>query len=95
VKYYIENLISKASQYRKANETFLKSFKVDDGQGGVKQNEEIIKIGSTDLKIKLTLQKIKYSSKAQSVKLDTCVIQFRPRAKEIHRYNEMKKLSSR
>ncbi len=94
-KYYIENLISRASKYRKANETFLKPFKVDDGQGGVKQNEEIIKIGSTDLKIKLTLQKIKYSSKAQSVKLDTCVIQFRPRAEEIHRYNEMKKLSSR
>jgi hypothetical protein len=87
-KFYIDNLIKRSTKYKKANETYLKPFKVDDGHGGIKQNEEVIKIGSTDLKIKLNLQKVKYSSKACGIKLDTCAVQFRPMVKEIYRYNE-------
>ena len=61
-----------------------------DGKGGTKQNEEVIKIGTTDLKIKLNLQKVKYSSKSVGIKLDNCAVQFRPKAEEIYRHNESK-----
>lgn len=89
-KFYIDGLLEKSSKFKKANETYLKLFKVDDGKGGAKQNEEVIKIGTTDLKIKLNLQKIKFSSKSVGIKLDNCAVQFRPRAEEIYRYNESK-----
>lgn len=90
-KHYINCLNEKASKYKKANESFSEFYQIDDGKGGVKKNEEVISIGSTDLKINLNLQKIKFSSKAQGIKLDNRAAQFRPKAEQIYRQEEMKK----
>ena len=90
-KINIENLIKKTYKYKKANETYIKPFKVVDEFGGIKENQEVLKIGSTDLKIKLSLQKFKYNSKASGVKLDNCPAQFRPKAEEVYNYYEKNK----
>ncbi len=92
-KHYIEYLNTVASKYKKANVSFSEIYQIDDGKGGFKKNEEVISLGSVDLKINLTLQKIKFSSKVRGIKLDNRVAQFRPKAEQIYRHEEKKKIA--
>lgn len=76
-EHYIRTLHEKSLGYKKANEAFIKVHRIDDGKGGVKPMEEAIEIGVTDLKINLSVQKIKFLSKSVAVKLDNKLAQYR------------------
>ena len=86
--FYIEKLNEKAMKFKKANEALLKFYEVKDKDGNLNPYEEILTIESTDLKVNLNLQKIKFSSKAAGIKLDNCAVQFRSKAEEIYRYEK-------
>jgi hypothetical protein len=90
-KFYIEKLKNKAKNYQKANITFSKFYQVKDESGNIKENEEVISIGSTDLKINLNLQKINFHSKSIAIKLDNKAAQMRPKAEQFYIYEQKKK----
>jgi hypothetical protein len=90
-KHYIERLSAKAKKFAKANKSFSEYYKIDDGNGKIKKNEEIIFIGSSDLKINLNLQKVKFNSAIHGIKLDNRAIQFRPKAEEYYNHEQKKK----
>ena len=55
-----------------------------------KNDEEIIFFGITDLKIKLSIQKVKMHSKSQRLKLDDKIVQLGPKVIEVREYERKK-----
>lgn len=89
-KFYIEKLKNKAKNYQKANIPFSEFFQVGDDNGNIRENEEAISIGATDLKINLNLQKINFHSKSIAIKLDNRAAQMRPKAEQFYIYEQKK-----
>lgn len=78
-------------KYQKANKTFSEIYRVADENGKVKEHEEIISLGTTDLKVNLTLQKINFHSRSIGVKLDNRAVQLRPNISEIREFQRKEK----
>jgi hypothetical protein len=76
-EHYVRTLFEKSKSFKKANEAFVNILKVDDGKGGTKPLEEVVEVGVTDLKTRLSVQKIKFLSKSVAVKLDDRLAQYR------------------
>ncbi|PCI35084.1 MAG: hypothetical protein COB60_04230 [Flavobacteriaceae bacterium] len=87
-KFYIENLINKAKKYNKANDTLSEVFSKIEDNGNTTENDEIIFFETTDLKINLTLPKIKLLSKSKGIVFDDKIVQLRPRVKEYRKYKK-------
>lgn len=76
-EHYIRTLFERSKRFKKANEAFINVHRIDDGKGGVKELEEAIELGVTDLKTKLVVQKINFLSKSVAVKVDDRLAQYR------------------
>ena len=76
-EHYLRVLFEKSKRFKKANEIFIKVHRVEDKYGGIKPDEEIVELGITDLNIKLTIQKIRFTSKSVAVKVDSKLAQYR------------------
>ncbi|MBP1222332.1 DUF4238 domain-containing protein [Flavobacterium sp. 1355] len=76
-EHYIRTLYERSMRYKKANEVFIKVHGIYDGNGNVDSLREGIELGVTDLKVNLSIQKIKFLSKSKAVKLDNSLVQLR------------------
>lgn len=83
---YIYYLKEKADVYKKANETYSEVYSALNEKAKVDENEEIIFIGSSDLKINLSIQKIKMHSKSQRKNLGDNIVPIRPKPAEYRTY---------
>src|SRR5690606_39130447 len=75
-EHYNKTMLEKSSHFKNANQAFVNVHKIDDGKGGIEPLEEAIEVGVSDMKINLSIQKIKFSSKAVAVKLDNRLAQY-------------------
>ena len=86
-KEYVEFIANLSTKYQKPNECYKEVYipeKTD------KENEELIFLGITDLKINLSLQKVNMHSKSQRLKLDDKIVQLRPKVIEVREYERKK-----
>lgn len=90
-KDYVEYIASSASRYQKPNECYKEIFVPEKRD---KENEEIIFLGITDLKINLSLEKVYMHSKSQRLKLDDKIVQLRPKVIEVRDYERKQILSN-
>lgn len=87
-KNYIESIADSAIKYQKPNECYTDVFvpkNIDK-----ENNEEIIFLGITDLKINLSIQKVNMHSKSKRLKLDDKIVQLRPKVIEVREYERKK-----
>jgi hypothetical protein len=86
-KEYAEYIANSASKYQKPNESYKEVYTPEKSD---KENEELIFLGITDLKINLSIQKVNMHSKSQRLKLDDKIVQLRPKVIEVREYERKK-----
>lgn len=84
-EHYLNQLKTDAIKYKKPNETFLTVYSEDKNENSEKF-DELLFIGITDLKINLSLNKIRILRKAKLIKFDNHVTQLREKVKEYREY---------
>lgn len=88
LKHEIINLFDETKNFVKPNITHIKPYKVLDENGVEKENDEIISIYETDLKINFKIDEIKFNSKSQYLKLKNSVDQTREYVKRVKKFKE-------
>lgn len=76
-EHYIRTLFEQSKRFKKANEVFIKVNQIDDLHGGLRPDIEIVELGITDLNIKLSIQKINFTSSSISIKIENYLDQYR------------------
>lgn len=88
---YLKSLLLLSKKFDLANQTTLSSYEVLKNDQ-VQENEQIIFLGSTDLRSKLKLKKVKFLRKVSNLNVGNKVVVLRPKAESVLNYYRQQRL---
>ena len=80
-EHYIQTLFDKSKRFKKPNEAFIKVRTIKNRSDEIEPNIQINELGVTDLKTNLSIQKVKFITKSNGIRLKDKNGQYRKNAK--------------
>lgn len=90
-EHYIRTLAEESKKFKKGNQLIDYDFKTLNENKEEEENSIILATTTSNIKTKLSIEKIKIHSKGKFTKIDDMAVQFRPKARQVYEYLEQNK----